>query len=59
MSGSKKKTDNTSKFYEKVEGEYLLDLQGIETHVELIQIGMMRYIKDPLFLIILHLKIIT
>ena len=32
MSGSKKKTDNTSKFYEKVEGEYLLDLQGVETH---------------------------
>ena len=32
MSGSKKKTDNTSKFYEKIEGEYILDLQGIETH---------------------------
>jgi len=32
MSGSKKTTDNTSKFYEKVEGEYILDLQGIETH---------------------------
>ena len=32
MSGSKEKTDNTSKFYEKVECEYLLDLQGIETH---------------------------
>ena len=32
MSGSKKTTDNTSKFFEKVEGEYLLDLQGVETH---------------------------
>ena len=32
MSGSKKTTDNTSKFYEKVEGEYLLDLQGVETY---------------------------
>ena len=32
MSGSKKTTDNTSKFYEKVEGEYILDLQGVETY---------------------------
>ena len=32
MSGLQHIKDTTNKFYEKIEGEYILDLQGIETH---------------------------
>lgn len=32
MSGLEHTRSNTNKFYDKVEGEYILDLQGIETH---------------------------